>query len=298
MQELKYFDSFNKRINHRLFFQLSTLVVLGIAILFVKQTSAQTQDGINDKSNPQSSSIYKIEDTQNYPIPDLPVTKNVTSGNTPTPTPSNACIPATTVREGNLFTGGVISFDVLSEPGSVTVAHVSTGTGLQTLTVVGKPTNAIVNIPAFSPGTFDKVVVTFTPIVPGLAVDFTLRAASTFHAANISVRCAETCTPITTVTEGDLLPGGIISFNVWSGPGTVTIDYIDSGLGLKGVMVMGVPINAVVSIPQFESGTHDPVVLSFTPIDPNQPVDFRLRAASREYAVFIRVRCLVQNKRN
>lgn len=197
-----------------------------------------------------------------------------------------------------MFAGGMVSFDVSSGTGSVTVDHVNTGTGLQTLTVVGKPTNSIVNIPRFMSGTYDPVSITFTPIVPGLAVDFTLRAASTFHAIYISMRCGEVCTPFTTVTEGDLLPGGIISFNVCGGPGTVTIDYIYSGLGLKGVMVMGVPINAVVNIPQIDSGTHDPVVIEFTPIDPNQPVDFRLRAASRDYAVFIRVRCPVQNKPN
>jgi len=71
----------------------------------------------------------------------------------------------------------------------VTVDHVNAGTGLQSLTVIGAPTNAVVNIPAFTPGTFNPVIVTFTTPSPGLAVDFTLGAASTFHAANIRVRC-------------------------------------------------------------------------------------------------------------
>ncbi len=71
----------------------------------------------------------------------------------------------------------------------MTVDHVNAGSGLQSLTVVGAPTNAVVMIPPFVPGTFNPVIVTFTPINPALPVDFTLRAASTFHAANIRVRC-------------------------------------------------------------------------------------------------------------
>jgi hypothetical protein len=74
-------------------------------------------------------------------------------------------------------------------PGSVTVDHVNAGTGLQSLTVVGVPVNAVVNIPPFVPGTFAPVVVTFTATNPALPVDFTLRAASTFHATFIRVRC-------------------------------------------------------------------------------------------------------------
>ena len=82
-----------------------------------------------------------------------------------------------------------MSFAVSSGPGTVTVDHVNAGTGLQSLTVVGTPTNATVFIPAFTPGTQMPVVVGFLPTNPALPVDFTLRAASTFHAANIRVRC-------------------------------------------------------------------------------------------------------------
>ena len=105
-------------------------------------------------------------------------------------TPIIVCTPSTTVTEGDLFAGGIVSFGVSSGPGSVTVDHVNAGTGLQSLTLVGAPVNAVVNIPAFAPGTFNPAVVTFTPINPALMVDFTLRAASTFHAANIRVRCS------------------------------------------------------------------------------------------------------------
>lgn len=75
-------------------------------------------------------------------------------------------------------------------PGSVTVDHVNAGRGLETLTVVGPVINATVNIPAFTPGTFNPVVVTFTRINPNLAVNFTLRAASSFNAIFINVQCA------------------------------------------------------------------------------------------------------------
>ncbi|MBA4185739.1 MAG: hypothetical protein H0X49_17305 [Acidobacteria bacterium] len=60
---------------------------------------------------------------------------------------------------------------------------------MQSLTVVGAPVNAVVNIPAFMPGTLNPVAVTFTAINPALPVDFTLRAASQFHAVFIRVRC-------------------------------------------------------------------------------------------------------------
>ncbi|MDQ3749603.1 MAG: VCBS repeat-containing protein [Acidobacteriota bacterium] len=113
----------------------------------------------------------------------------VTFTNSDSPPTAQTCTPFTTVTEGDLFPGGIVSFGVSSGPGSVTIDHVNAGTGLQSLTVVGVPVNAAVNIPAFTPGTFNPVIVTFTAINPALPVDFTLRAASTFHAANIRVRC-------------------------------------------------------------------------------------------------------------
>ena len=123
------------------------------------------------------------------PTPTVTPTPTATPTPSPTPTPGNICTPSTTVTEGDLFPGGIVSFGVSSGSGSVTVDHVNAGTGLQSLTVVGTPTNAVVSIPSFTLGTFLPVVITFTPINPNLAVDFKLRAASTFHAANIRVRC-------------------------------------------------------------------------------------------------------------
>jgi hypothetical protein len=190
-----------------------------------------------------------------------------------------------------LFPGGIVSFGVTSGAGSVTIDHVNAGTGLQSLSVVGVPVNATVNIPAFAPGTFAPVTVTFTTPMPNLATDFTLRAASTFHAAFIRVRCAETCTPTSTVTEGDLFPGGIASFGVSSGPGSVTIDHVNAGSGLQSLTVVGTPMNATVMIPAFTPGTTAPVTVIFTANDPTMAVDFTLRAASSFHAANIRVRC-------
>ena len=241
-------------------------------------------DDIGSNENQGSAYVFQLNATPT-PTPTPTVT--------PTPTPNNVCTPSTTVTEGDLFPGGIVSFGVSSGAGSVTVDHVNAGTGLQSLTVVNS-INAVVNIPAFTPGTQMPVVVTFTPINPGLAVDFTLRAASTFHAANIRARCAEVCTPSTTVTEGDLFPGGIVSFGVSSGPGTVTVDHVNAGTGTQSLTVVGVPVNAVVNIPAFTPGTTAPVVVTFIPINPNLAVDFTLRAASTFHAANIRVRCGTQ----
>jgi hypothetical protein len=203
---------------------------------------------------------------------------------------AQTCTPTTTVSEGDLAPGGIPSFGVSSGAGSVTVDHVNAGTGLQSFTVVNA-TNAVVSIPPFTPGTFDPVTATYTVIDPSQPVDFTLRAASTFHAIFIRVRCtATTCTPSATVSEGDLAPGGIPSFGVSSGAGSVTVDHVNAGTGLQSFTVVNAT-NAVVSIPPFTPGTFDPVTATYTVIDPSQPVDFTLRAASTFHAIFIRVRC-------
>jgi len=166
------------------------------------------------------------------------------------------------------------------------------GTGLQSFTVVGTPTNAVVNIPAFTPGTFNPVTATFTVINPSLPVDFTLRAASTYHSIFIRVRCGDqaACTPTATVTEGDLFPGGIPSFGVSSGPNSVTVDHVNAGTGLQSFTVVNAS-NVIVNIPAFTPGTFNPVTATFTLINPSLPVDFTLRVASTYHGIFIRVRC-------
>ncbi|MCA1601528.1 MAG: carboxypeptidase-like regulatory domain-containing protein, partial [Acidobacteria bacterium] len=46
------------------------------------------------------------------------------------------------------------------------------------------------------------------------------------------------CTPTTTVSEGDLFPGGIASFGVTSGPNSVTVDHVNAGTGLQSFTVV------------------------------------------------------------
>ncbi len=203
---------------------------------------------------------------------------------------TQTCTPTITVTEGNLVPGGVNEFLVTSGSGTITVDPVNNGTGLQSLAVVSA-TNATVNIPPFMPGTTDAVVVTFTVTNPNLPVDIQLRAASTFHAANIRAQCGNVCTPTLTITEGNLFPGGVTEFLVTSGAGSVTVDPNNNGTGLQSLTVVGVPVNATVNIPAFTPGTSSPVVVTFTVSNPALPVDFTLRAASTFHAANIRVQC-------
>ena len=219
---------------------------------------------------------------------------------TPTPTPPpppNVCTPTTTVTEGDLFPGGVVSFGVTSGPGSVTVDHVNAGTGLQSLTVIGTPVNAIVNIPPFTPGTTAPVVVTFTTPTKCLGVDFTLRVASTFHAAFIRVRCA----PAPTLSLMEDLPmfpdPGLTSFAVTNGPGSViTIDPVDAGTGLRTLEVLNMTNATVTPLPTPipMTDTFAPVVVPYTIINPALPVDITLRVRSMYHGVIIRLSCSPQ----
>src|ERR1700730_9887491 len=133
---------------------------------------------------------------------------------------------------------------VMSGPGTVTVQHVPGGTGLQSFTVLSA-TNAVVTIPAFPPGTHNPVTASFTVINPNCPVDFTLRAASTYHAIFIHAVCP--CHPTTVVTEDpDRFPGGLASFTVTTGPGFVTVKHVNAGTGLQTFEVLS-QVNAVVT---------------------------------------------------
>ncbi len=128
------------------------------------------------------------------PTPVASPTPTPTPTPTPMPTPQT-CTPTTTLTDDPALPSGIASLGVSSGPGRVTIDdHVNAGTGTQSITVVGVPINAVVNIPPFVPGTFNPVNVTFTPINPALPVDFTLRAASTFHAVFIRARCGTATT--------------------------------------------------------------------------------------------------------
>ena len=97
------------------------------------------------------------------------------------------------------------------------------------------------------------------------------------------------CTPSLTVTE--VVPGSLLAFSaITAGPNSVTIDPVNSGIGLHGFTLIS-SLNANVVIPAFPSGTFNPVGATFTIPDPGQPVDFTLRASSRVNAILIRAQC-------
>jgi len=103
------------------------------------------------------------------------------------------------------------------------------------------------------------------------------------------------CTPILTVFEGDLAPGGIPSFMVSSGLGSVTAQHVISnplGTGMYSMEVVGVPTNAAVPPIVFAPlGTFNPVVATFTCPNPNLATAFTIRAASLYHAININVHC-------
>ena len=202
------------------------------------------------------------------------------------------CTPSVTLTEGDLLPGGIVSFFVSSGPGQVIIDHLDFGTGLQSLTLVGEPTNASVNIPEFTIGTTDPVVVTFRTPKPGYGVNFTLRAASAINAAIIRVRCAEICTPITAIPK-DSGTSDFEFFRVKSSPGAVTVSHIDDEIGLESLTLVGASNNARVNIPTFISGMSSPIKVSFTPLDPNQELKFTLRAENKAHTTLIYVKCRV-----
>jgi hypothetical protein len=92
-----------------------------------------------------------------------------------------------------------------------------------------------------------------------------------------------------TVTE--VSAGSAAAFqSITAGPGTVTVDMADGGMGLMSYTVVSAS-NANVNIPAFPMGTTAPVTATFTVPNAGQPVDFTLRAANRINAVLIRARC-------
>ena len=116
----------------------------------------------------------------------------VTGGGDPTPTPTptpggGTCTPELTVTEERQGSLGAFT-SITAGQGTVTVDPANVKPGLQSFTLVSS-SNANVNIPAFSSGTFNPVTATFT--VPNTAspVDFTLRAQSKRNAVLIRAQC-------------------------------------------------------------------------------------------------------------
>ena len=202
---------------------------------------------------------------------------------------SSDCTPTTAVTEGDLFPGGIVSFGVTSGPGTVTADHVNAGSGLQSFTVVSS-SNVMISIPAFTPGTFNPVTATFSIVNPNLPVDFTLRAASSFHSAFIRARCA--CSPTLSIMDDpSLFPGGLASFEVIaSGPNEIYADPINTGTGMQTFTVVNAT-NAVVTIQPFTPGTYDRIFATYTITNPALPVDITLRTTNSFHGVISRLRC-------
>jgi hypothetical protein len=73
----------------------------------------------------------------------------------------------------------------------VTVDPINTGNGLQSFSLVSA-SNATVNIPAFTTGTYNPVTATFTVPNTALPVDFTLRAMGRTSGVLIRAQCSGT----------------------------------------------------------------------------------------------------------
>ena len=96
---------------------------------------------------------------------------------------------------------------------------------------------------------------------------------------------------MTIADDPSLFPGGPASFQaITSGAGTVTVDQVNSGTGLRVFTVVS-SSNVVITIPPFTPGTFNPVTATFTVINPNLPVDFTLRATNQFHGVLIRAQC-------
>ena len=106
-----------------------------------------------------------------------------------------------------VFPGSLAAFTSITPgSGAVTVDPANVGIGLQSFTLVSA-TNAVVNIPAFPPGTYNPVTATFTRPNSGQAVDFTLRAASRLQAVLIRAQCSAGAAPSGDGGVARLLPG-------------------------------------------------------------------------------------------
>lgn len=186
----------NLRINGVLIDVTSTAsvsLVGGVGTVFINE---QVVEGSGQSQNITVNALRISLNAVNLLVTDIVISQSK-SGMTSAINPpvTNVCTPFTTVTEGDLFAGGIVSFGVTGGAGTVTVDHVNAGTGMQVLSVLGIPGNALVVVNPFTLGTYNPVQVTFTVIDPNLPVDFTLRSASTYHAANIRVRCVPNPTP-------------------------------------------------------------------------------------------------------
>jgi len=333
MKIFEKFMRSNKLNNRRLFYLLSVFALFGIVSLFVWQPSAEMQDKNESEWRIQNikGDISPNDAVPATRIPSITVSTNMGSGfgtniqNTvngvglsslsltathAATIPPNSWVSATgqltgtvTFNLGGIFT--VDSFSFWNQNGGGPGANGSTG--IQGV-AVSTSTDGITFTPlSGGPTSFAQVtananvppqIFNFTPVSAGF-FRFTIQsnygdsARTGFAEVGFNAVSGNVCTPSATVTEGDLFPGGIVSFGVSTGPGSVTVDHVNAGTGLQSLTVVDAPVNAVVNIPAFPAGTFNPVVVTFTPINPALPVSFRLRAASQFHAAFIDVHCVI-----
>ncbi len=175
-------------------FLLTLLLITSLNALSLAQTSGTTPSGLTTGAPAGSYSLTDFENVNlfsgnlNFSLPLLKINGRGSTGTSINLSRERQLIFHLIVCIGKSCERQPITA-VAKKSGSVTADQVNAGSRLQSFTVVGTPTNAVVNIPAFTPGTFAPATATFTPINPALPVDYTLRAASTFHATNIRVQC-------------------------------------------------------------------------------------------------------------
>ena len=114
-------------------------------------------------------------------------------------------------------------------------------------------TNVIVNIPAFTPGTFAPVTVTFTVINPNLPVDFTLGASSLFHGVIIRAQCPGAPPLIDPSDENPFLDRISPFESIPTAENSFVIDQIKSEKGLPSFLAVNAT-NSVLNIPAYLSG--------------------------------------------
>ncbi len=204
-----------------------------------------------------------------------------------------ACVPPLIVTDDpSMFPGGPDAFEAITAgTGTITVDSINSGTGMQAFSMVSA-TNVVIDMPTFTPGTFQPTTANFTVINLSQSVEFTLRASNQFHGVLIKVLI----TPCGSFFVTDDSPSGSTDFFMVTPPthitpsGTIRVNTVNDVTGLQSLSVMNAP-NAAVNIPAFTAGTFDPVMATYTKIDPTLPACITLRAASNLHSVFI-VMCI------
>lgn len=196
--------------------------------------------------------------------------------------------PLIVTDDPSMFPGGLNAFELIqAERNSVTVYPSNNGTGLQSFSVISA-TNAVINMPIFTPGTRQPTTANFTIIDRSQPVEFTLRATNQFHGVLIKALIG-TCGRLL-VTDGSS-PGSAEHFAVTppeniTSSGTISLHTVEDLTGLQSLTVVNT-LNAEVKIPDFKEGTLDPVVLNFTKVHIGLPSCIILKATTHLHSAYI-----------